>query len=440
MSVTTKTLILGINKFSGKVKQVGLKKTLSLAIRKVYKLVGNEHIISEQQPKCEEVIQQGLPEAYQIITEGLKCNSSDSENNLAPLKHTMSFVWLVPFFSKGSGGHKNLFRFVKYLESFGCKCTIYIVKEFELGLTEKEIHEKICDYFENLKAEVRIYSATETYQADIVVCTAWITAYAALKFSANLKIYFVQDYEPLFYSKGSYWYLADNTYKFGFYHITLGPWLTKLLRENHHVDADSYNIRVENKLYYPREKIKNKDIQTLCNNDNITVCFYGRSVTPRRCFEIVVMALYLFSEKVENVNIITYGWNEIPTLPFKCHNLGTLPPEDLAELYSACDICIAPSATNLSLVAREVMACGCILMDLDVDNTSHDLIHLTNSYLVKPDPNSMYKGLMELYNDRKLLENLKQNSLEHISQLDDWGAQASRFYELVKNRVASLKN
>ncbi len=86
------------------------------------------------------------------------------------------------------------------------------------------------------------------------------------------------------------------------------------------------------------------------------------------------------------------------------------------------------------------MACECVLMDLDVDNTSHDLVHLNNSYLVEPDPNSMYKGLMELYNDRQLLEDLKQSSLEHISQLDDWGTQASCFYELVKNRMQNIEN
>ncbi len=344
MSVIAKTLLIGINKFSSKVKQVGLKTTVSLAVQKFYKVVGNEQIISEQENKCEPVVQQNLPETYQIITQALKYNSDSADNQLAPQKHTMSFTWLVPFFSKGSGGHKNLFRFIKYLESFGCKCTIYIVKEFEIGLTSKEIHEKICDYFEDLKAEVILYLPTETYKADILVCTAWITAYAALKFSANLKIYFVQDYEPLFYSKGSYWYLADNTYKFGYYHITLGSWLTKFLREKHGVDADNYDIRVENQLYFPRKKITNKDIQSLCNNDNLTICFYGRSVTPRRCFELVVMALYLFSEKVDNVNIITYGWNEIPALPFKCHNLGTLPSEDLAETifslrYLYCSIC-----------------------------------------------------------------------------------------------------
>ena len=381
-----------------------------------------------------------LPLAYEIILMGLRHSASLSGQTPSPQFGTnkcLHFVWIVPFFSRGSGGHKNLFRFVKGLEALGHKCTIYILAEYDLGLSCREIRNLIREYFELIDAEVWIFNPKQAQDlsADVVVATSWITAYAALIFTAQLKLYFVQDYEPLFFSSGSYWHLANNTYQFGFYHITLGPWLTSLLRKQHHVEANSYEIVVDKSLYYPRKQISNPTIRQLGQKNGFKICFYGRSVTPRRCFEIVVMALYLFTQEVKDVTIMCYGWNDIPALPFECTNLGSLEVENLAELYSASDVCIAPSSTNLALVAHEIMACGCVLMDLEVDNTALNLQHLVNSYLVKPDPQSMYYGLLDLYQNQHLLNDLKAKSLKYVQQMPSWSDQVSTFEKLVKTNL-----
>jgi len=385
-----------------------------------------------------------LPLAYEIILTGLRHDTSLSGQTPLPQSDTnerLHFAWIVPFFSRGSGGHKNLFRFVKGLEALGHKCTIYILAEYDLGLSCQEIRNLIQEYFELIDAEVLIFNPKQVQDpsADVVVATSWITAYAALIFAARLKLYFVQDYEPLFFSSGSYWHLAKNTYQFGFYHITLGPWLTSLLRKEHQVEADSYEIVVDKNLYYPRQQISNPKIRQLSEKSGFKICFYGRSVTPRRCFEIVVMALYLFTQKVKDVTIVSYGWDEIPALPFKCINLGSLEVEDLAELYSISDVCIAPSSTNLALVAHEVMACGCILMDLNAENTALNLTHLSNSYLVKPDPKAMCDGLLELFYNPQLRTELKQRSLTYAQQLSNWEKQVETFEKLVKDRLSTTQ-
>lgn len=386
-----------------------------------------------------------LPLAYEIILTGLRhCTSSLRQIPLpqSELNECLHFAWIVPFFSRGSGGHKNLFRFVKGLEALGHKCTIHILAEYDLGLSCQEIRNLIREYFELIDAEVLIFDPKQVQDlsADVVVATSWITAYAALTFAAHLKIYFVQDYEPLFFSSGSYWHLANNTYQFGFYHVTLGPWLTSLLQKQHQVEADSYEIVVDKSLYYPRQQISNPTIRQMSQKNGLKICFYGRSVTPRRCFEIVVMALYLFTQKVVDVTIVCYGWDEIPALPFECTNLGSLEVEDLAELYSVSDICIAPSSTNLALVAHEVMACGCILMDLDAENTALNLTHLSNSYLVKPDPKAMCDGLLELFYNPQLRTELKQRSLTYAQQLSSWEKQVETFEQLVKDRLSTTQD
>ena len=425
-----------------KIREKGWRETFAIALRKGAGTL--------TQSKFETPFQKNgvfplasLPLDYEIILMGLRHHPSLS-GNISLLESSspecLHFAWLVPFFSRGSGGHKNLFRFVKGLEVLGHKCTIYLVAEHHLELSCQEIRNLIREYFELIDAEVKIFNPKQIQEiqaesVDIVVATAWITAYAALMFNTRLKLYFVQDYEPLFFSSGSYWHLAKNTYDFGFYHLTLGPWLTHLLRKQHQVEADFYDIVVDKNLYYPRKKIANTTISQLSQKDGFKICFYGRSVTPRRCFEIVVMALYLFTQKEQDVTIISYGWNEIPLLPFDCINLGSLEVEDLAELYSISDICIAPSSTNLALVAHEVMACGCILMDLETENTALNLTHLSNSYLVKPDPQAMCDGLLELFYNPLLRNKLKQNSLAYSEQLKTWDQQIEIFEQLVKARL-----
>ncbi|WP_310482832.1 glycosyltransferase [Chamaesiphon sp. VAR_48_metabat_403] len=418
------------NKFFNKCREIGFFPTVDIVFSKIKsKLKTN---------KGYQIIQAPLSSSYDVILNGLKYAKkvSNQQDNHIPKSQSkeLEFVWLVPFFSKGSGGHKTLFRFVKGLEDMGCKCHVYIVGEYDVSLTTDNIRNQIREYFEPINADVKIYYAEDIQEeSDIVVCTSWITAYAALTFNANSKIYFVQDYEPSFYSLGSYWYLAEQTYKFGYYHITHGAWLTNFLRESYESQADYYDIAVDRNIYYPRTKIKNPLIKKFHQDKNFKVCFYGRSVTPRRCFELVAMALHLFSEKVDQITLISYGWNDIPALSFSCHNLGMLSPDELAELYSVCDVCIALSATNISLVAHESIACGCVLMDLAVENTADYLMHLQNSYLVKPLPTDICDGLINLYQDRELLKNIKQSSFQYISEKTGWENQVQKLYSLVKS-------
>jgi len=435
-------ILLLLRKLVLKVQEIGGRETLSIVLRK-----GANHLTRSKliNPYNQDLVSpiSSLPLDYEIILTGLHHHQSllpqISLRRSSP-NECLHFVWIVPFFFRGSGGHKNLFRFVKGLEVLGHKNTVYVVHDPDSELGCQEIHNLIREYFELIDAEVKIFNPkqVEAESADIVVATSWITAYAALMFTARLKLYFVQDYEPLFFSSGSYWHLAKNTYHFGFYHLTLGPWLTDLLRKQHQVEADFYDIVLDKSLYYPREQISNPTISQLSQEDGLKICFYGRSSTPRRCFEIVVMALYLVTQKEQDLTIICYGCDEIPQLPFECINLGVLEVGDLAELYSISDICIAPSSTNLALVAHEVMACGSILMDLETENTALNLTHLLNSYLVQPDPQAMCDGLLELFHNPQLRDEIKKNSLIHAQQLKSWEQQIETFEQLVKSRLDIL--
>ena len=51
------------------------------------------------------------------------------------------------------------------------------------------------------------------------------------------RLYFIQDFEPLFYPAGAEYVLAEETYRFGFRAITVGPMLADLLRDRFGGDA-----------------------------------------------------------------------------------------------------------------------------------------------------------------------------------------------------------
>ena len=68
-------------------------------------------------------------------------------------------------------------------------------------------------------------------RGDIWLATYWTTAHA-LDIACRLGvldrgcvIYLIQDYEPAFFGVGAEWQLAEDTYRFGFYGLTAGPWL-----------------------------------------------------------------------------------------------------------------------------------------------------------------------------------------------------------------------
>jgi glycosyltransferase involved in cell wall biosynthesis len=98
--------------------------------------------------------------------------------------------------------------------------------------------------------------------------------------------------------------------------------------------------------------------------------FYARPGTPRRGFELGMMALDLFARQHPEVEIHLVGqpifWHR-PSFPFVDH--GFLPPTELAALYRRCSAALVLSLTNLSLLPAELLACGCTPVMNDAENT-----------------------------------------------------------------------
>lgn len=241
-----------------------------------------------------------------------------------------------------------MFRLMSALERAGHRCVLYLREEHGWALEQHE--QTIRSWWPWLHAEVR--DAAEGIQdAHAIFATAWDTAYTVLASPARgQRLYLVQDFEPSFYPAGTESLLAEATYRFGFHGITAGAWLAQVLERDYGMAADSFDFGRD-----PTYAL----IGSLGPHERTGLCFYSRPDTPRRAFQLGVLALALFAKRHPEVDIHLFGV-EAKRLPFAATNHGLCSPEQLNWLYNRCVAGLVLSATNVSLVPHEMLAAGCI--------------------------------------------------------------------------------
>lgn len=334
----------------------------------------------------------------------------NSEN--LPDKNTLT--WFIPDFNIGSGGHINIFRFVAELEKLGFNSQIVIIPpcQFDSGEDAKYC---IIEHFNNLTASVCV-SIEDLKPSYFAIATSWPTAYYLKNYrGCHKKLYFVQDFEPYFYSRSSEYFLAKATYSFGFYGITAGDWLARKLVQEFNMQVCSLSFSYDKHLYNPKPRT---------NRERQHVFFYARPVTPRRGFELGLLALHKVHKILPDTGFIFAGWSlKDYDLPFThCLDAGCVPLKDLPNLYSQCDVALVLSFTNLSLLPLELMACGCPVVSNKGKNVEW-LLNNENSLLVELDVNSIANAIVEILTNNSLRLSLQQRALS-FSESTHWTNEA----------------
>jgi len=287
------------------------------------------------------------------------------ESDIAPDSYynpkSLDIHWLIPNFDIGGGGHMTIFRMIHWLEYFGHKCTIWIQSDNKICPNER--YDKILSYYQFVKADVKQYGRElhET-SADVIVATSWDTAYHVDKTTGfKRKFYFVQDFEPYFYPRGSRTLLAEQTYDLDLDCLCASPWLATQM-QGYSRWAAPFWLAFDPDVYFLSKQKKNNSVPR--------IALYGRGHSARRCVELGLLALTALHIKGVRFEVSIFGTHErIERAPFAVRNYGVLNPIELGELYRECDIGICFSATNYSLVPQEMMACGLPIVELDVDST-----------------------------------------------------------------------
>ncbi|MCU1523847.1 MAG: glycosyltransferase family 1 protein [Microbacteriaceae bacterium] len=265
----------------------------------------------------------------------------------------VTIAWIMSPPSANSGGHQNLFRFIDFAEKAGHVCKVYFYTNTPIVVNSKDMRTMMRESggYPDVKASMEMYNRDTGVDSSVqaIFATGWETAYPAfLDKSFARRFYFVQDYEPGFYPLGSESILAENTYRFGFHGITAGGWLSHKLHAEFGMATDHFDFAVDRDLY------------NLVNTKPRTeIFFYARPVTPRRGFEIGIMALEEFSKRKPDVTINLAGWDVTRwDIEFPHKNLRGVDVPALNDVYNRCLAGLVISASNMSLLPLELMSSG----------------------------------------------------------------------------------
>ena len=329
--------------------------------------------------------------------------------------------WVIPNFTPGLGGHMTIFRTIDYLERCGHQCTIWVHSELkgnDKPSRLSSLHKRVIDQsFIPLQTD-QVYMLgnnqddLDLVSGDIIIATDRMSTYPVLGMKKFQKrFYFVQDYEPYFFARGSSSILTEQSYAsdHNFSCICASPWLKQKM-ESFGNSAISFPLAVDHSVYHPNNDQK---------RSRHTIAFYVRRSTPRRLYELGLLALRALFDLGDHFEIITFGEKDLPDLgiPVKVKHAGILDAGELSKLYCQCAVGFVLSGTNYSLVPNEMMACGLPVVDIDAEHTQISYQPET-AVLAEATPVGLASALSRLLNDASFRENTAAAGLaatEHLN-------------------------
>jgi FMN phosphatase YigB (HAD superfamily)/glycosyltransferase involved in cell wall biosynthesis len=250
---------------------------------------------------------------------------------------------------RGSGGHRTIYNLARALDASG----------FSVHL------------FSERRGNDYAYKEEELSGSGVITYDKWFSgivpdaAFATIQYSSSYltqffdhtvkKFYFVQDFEAEFNPVSDGYVRAQNSFTEGHNHICIGRWLTHRLRAEYGCGAASAGLGVDGAVYRPL-----KDAARL---NRIAVLFQPEKWRrlPEHCLE----ALEKVKARRPQTEIVLYGSRSSPNPAFRCTNLGLI--NDLSELnrlYNSALVGLCISLTNPSRIPYEMMAAGCVPVDV----------------------------------------------------------------------------
>lgn len=261
---------------------------------------------------------------------------------------------VIPWFRIGSGGHMTIFRLIEQLEQRGHTCTIWL--DDPLGYNPEGaavLRQTIIEHFRPVAAPV-FKGFRDWFGADVVVATAWQTAYTVRGLPhCGARAYLVQDREPDFFPASAEAIFAEETYGFGMHGIAASPWLAEMVR-GYGSTCGHFDLAADHDVYYPRD----------LEREPATVAFYGRFETPRRGVALGALAIEQVVRARPGTRVITFGSLQPGGLDVPSESAGILDADGLARLYSQATVGVCLSLTNYSLIPGEMLACGLPCVDV----------------------------------------------------------------------------
>ena len=193
-------------------------------------------------------------------------------------------------------------------------------------------------------------------EGDVIVATTWRTApvVAEAPLHCGAKFYLVQAYESLYFGPPN---IVDATYTLPLRKIVVSTWLRDIMQEKFGSHAEVLIPPVDIELFHrvpvsirtPRPRV-----------------LMLHSEAPWKGVEEGLQAVASVKRMVPQLHLVGFGVKP-PSRRLSYDEFhANLPQEQLAYLYSGCDIYLCPSwDEGLGLPPMEAMACGMALVTYD---------------------------------------------------------------------------
>lgn len=306
-----------------------------------------------------------------------------------------TIAWLVPTLLEGSGGHRTILQHADLLQRQGHQCILYL--EDNQYVSSREVKHDIQRMFGLTFEDVRL-GWSNVRSADLVFATIWYSARIVrdLPFPC-IKGYFVQDYEAWFNPLGDGFLMAENSYRYGLYPITIGRWLPTKLEKRFDVQAAYFDFCADLGIYQRLPNIQRER----------AVCFVFQPEKTRRCAQLGLETLGIVKHLMPDVTIYLYGSKESGNIWFDSTHLGILGLEECNRLYNRCSVGLCLSTSNPSRIPFEMMAAGLPVVELFRENNMYDFPH-DAVMLCDPTPESLAEGLFRILSNPSLATTMGQ--------------------------------
>lgn len=344
--------------------------------------------------------------------------------------------WIVPHFGPGAGGITTIMRFVQGFSKMGHRCTVWVnilpVHDADEDVDYKGIIEN--HYFPvdaSFLVLPKDHNQICKIAGDILIATDRYTCFPARAMSNFIRrFYFVQDQEEMFYPVGSEYFLTESTYKFGFDCLCAGKWLANSMRTKYGAWAYSWDLAVDHSKYFPSDHNGSAHLIP-------RIACYARHVTSRRCVELMLVALDIAASKGIEFEVDFFGWPlNLSKVQYSFVDHGIISENGLADIYRGATIGIVFSATNYSLIPKEMMACGLPVIELSTESIrqefDQDCIEMC-----PPDPVSIAKSICELLCNTKKRSGLSAKGILAVKD-SSWDDSVRNTEKAIKSRIASL--
>lgn len=258
---------------------------------------------------------------------------------------------------------------------------------------------------------------------DVIIATAWPTAYEVNKLSDSkgIKFYFIQDFE-----------IWDNrqaglmSYKLQLHKIVISKWINDQLYENlkigpypivyNGLDTNVYHITKDRNF-----SIRRKKFLMLNHTLSKKGVKYGLAAFDR------------IRQKYPDVSLNMFGFCDNKNLPDYVKYYQKPSKEQIIKLYNEADIFIFPSLEEgWGLTPLEAMACGCIVVGTRTGFVIDLGINEENMMISEPgDIDMMVSNIEKIINDDKLTEKIYEQQKKIIKKLD-WNVSSTKFLSLLR--------